>query len=215
MQRLSRFLRGGGSQPHRAVSGTSFDVGLLAPLRQSRSSLRRVSQAEDQSTESEGVDVRKQDRQLGIMWRCNGCLEFLPIDYYHLNHGLETPRSKCKRCRLQEQIGRVRSTRRYERNWFLQKRYGITADQYDEMLVQQQALCAICETDTPRGQGRFHVDHNHDTGAIRGLLCLACNAMLGNARDSTDILGRAIAYLDACIPCHRAKTNEQRERGWT
>lgn len=59
-------------------------------------------------------------------------------------------------------------------------RYGITLEDYERILESQNGGCAICETTTPGGRGnRFHVDHNHETGVVRGLLCWTCNRRLG------------------------------------
>ena len=76
------------------------------------------------------------------------------------------------------------------------KRYGITLEQYDEIVIEQAGRCAICLTAEVNGKGRFHVDHDHETGLIRGLLCNHCNWMLGHARDNTEIMRSAIRYLE-------------------
>lgn len=76
---------------------------------------------------------------------------------------------------------------------YLPKRYGITTEDVDRMLAEQGGACAICVRpfdDTPR------IDHDHDTGAVRGLLCHNCNAALGLMRDEPDNLRRAAAYLE-------------------
>lgn len=74
--------------------------------------------------------------------------------------------------------------------------YGITVADFDRMLAEQGGACAICRTTDPRGKGRFHVDHDHDTGRVRGLLCHHCNVMLGNAGDSAERLRMGADYLD-------------------
>jgi hypothetical protein len=81
------------------------------------------------------------------------------------------------------------------KNSELKKRYGISSEQYDEMFAAQDQKCAICRTETPGGRGCFHVDHDHDTGKVRGLLCHRCNTSLGGFGDSVDVLRAAIAYL--------------------
>lgn len=65
------------------------------------------------------------------------------------------------------------------------------------MLDMQGGRCAICGTDNTGKRRCFHVDHNHDTGKIRGLLCGNCNSGLGNLRDDVGLLNRAIQYLTA------------------
>lgn len=74
---------------------------------------------------------------------------------------------------------------------------GITLHEYDEMFERQGNKCKICgseETGT-RSQGRFHVDHDHLTGKIRGLLCSRCNHGLGHFKDNIKFLMAAIRYL--------------------
>lgn len=74
--------------------------------------------------------------------------------------------------------------------------YGITVDQFDEILSKQGGCCAICRTDKPNGPGKhFFVDHNHITGRVRGLLCANCNFVIGHAGDDKEVLRAAIAYL--------------------
>lgn len=78
--------------------------------------------------------------------------------------------------------------------------YGITVEQFNARLSEQGGVCAICrrpESDLG-SSGRLRplsVDHDHVTGAVRGLLCNRCNGMLGYARDSVETLKGAIAYL--------------------
>jgi hypothetical protein len=61
----------------------------------------------------------------------------------------------------------------------LKRTYGITIEQFDEMLKAQNGRCLICGVDKPRGTKSWHVDHCHETGKIRGLLCNMCNPRLG------------------------------------
>lgn len=64
----------------------------------------------------------------------------------------------------------------YQRRWNWLKRYGITPEQYDEILEEQGGVCKICKN-LP-GKYRLHVDHDHETGKVRGLLCVTCNSRL-------------------------------------
>lgn len=81
------------------------------------------------------------------------------------------------------------------RHW-LWKQYRITLEQYNEMYMAQGGRCLIC-TRLPEecGTKYLHVDHDHDCGTIRGLLCKACNCVLGLARDNPDWLRAAAKYL--------------------
>lgn len=75
------------------------------------------------------------------------------------------------------------------------RRYGITQADYDRMLALQGGRCAICATDDP-GKKSWCIDHDHDTEAVRGLLCSLCNTGIGNLRDDPDILKSAVSYLE-------------------
>jgi len=77
------------------------------------------------------------------------------------------------------------------------RRYGITRDDYNRMLEEQGDSCAICKTmEVGRNHTHFHVDHDHKTGKIRGLLCDLCNRGLGYFKDDPFLLGKAIKYLE-------------------
>ena len=65
----------------------------------------------------------------------------------------------------------------YQRDWRLQKRYGISAETYDRMLQVQGGVCALCFT-LPKSN-RLHVDHDPETNRVRGLLCTSCNTTIG------------------------------------
>jgi Recombination endonuclease VII len=76
------------------------------------------------------------------------------------------------------------------RNYHLRRRYGITAEHFDAMLAEQGGLCAICREAPAR-----HVDHDHKSNRVRGLLCFNCNGALGQFRDREDLMLRAVLYL--------------------
>jgi hypothetical protein len=71
--------------------------------------------------------------------------------------------------------------------------YGVTVEQYEDMFAKQSGLCAICLKDASRGT--LNVDHDHETGRIRGLLCGHCNRGLGLLRDDPELLEEAARYL--------------------
>lgn len=85
------------------------------------------------------------------------------------------------------------------RDAYLQRTYGITAGEYDELLAAQGGGCAICGGIDPGNSTRcaevLHVDHDHVTGVIRGLLCGPCNRALGQAGDDPDRLLAMAVYL--------------------
>ena len=85
----------------------------------------------------------------------------------------------------------------HKRNWDMRTLYGIEPEEYDFLLAVQGGACAICRTSP--GSGVLHVDHDHDTEAIRGLLCGKCNKGIGLLGDSVEGVERALKYLDRAI----------------
>src|SRR3990167_41040 len=85
------------------------------------------------------------------------------------------------------------------RAWSLATKYGLTPEQFDALLLAQGNACAICSS----RRKTMCVDHDHSTGEVRGILCRSCNAMLGQVKDSTARLARAIQYLD----CHKGRVH--------
>jgi hypothetical protein len=81
----------------------------------------------------------------------------------------------------------------------MKARYGITPEDYDQMYVDQNGRCAICSRHASEFSRRLHTDHDHRTGAVRGLLCHNCNQILGHAHDDPETLQAAIQYLVATI----------------
>lgn len=81
----------------------------------------------------------------------------------------------------------------WRRSW-IKTRYGITNEQYEAKLLEQKSVCAICGGINKSGR-RLHIDHNHKTGDVRGLLCFGCNGGLGGFRDNQTLLKKAIDYL--------------------
>lgn len=80
------------------------------------------------------------------------------------------------------------------RDFTLQKNYGMTIDEYESMAERQNGVCAICLGQSK--DGILRVDHDHQTGVVRGLLCDTCNRSLGLLGDSSEILRKAADYLD-------------------
>lgn len=73
----------------------------------------------------------------------------------------------------------------------MKRRYGLTPEQFDALLAEQGLLCPICLK-----RPAVHVDHDHSTGRVRGILCEMCNGGLGQFRDNTTTIENAIAYLE-------------------
>lgn len=78
------------------------------------------------------------------------------------------------------------------RAWQLQAKFGLSVQQYEEMVAAQENRCAICSTEFT---GTPHVDHCHATGNVRGLLCQDCNFGIGRLGDDIARLESAINYL--------------------
>lgn len=78
-------------------------------------------------------------------------------------------------------------------------RYGITYDQAQRMLKDQDGQCAICKAEldffSDDAQRKLHIDHCHDSGKVRGILCRDCNLVIGLAKDTHEILLAAAEYL--------------------
>lgn len=82
------------------------------------------------------------------------------------------------------------------RNNKLLRVYGISLEQYNQMRITQNHKCKICEVDELNaGKKGLVIDHDHETGKIRGLLCGSCNRALGYFKDRLDILNKAVDYL--------------------
>lgn len=76
----------------------------------------------------------------------------------------------------------------------LKYKYGLSVQEWNDMLIAQGGLCAICSDVLVQGKST-HVDHNHADGRVRSLLCWHCNRGLGGFKDSVAILNRAVKYL--------------------
>lgn len=104
-------------------------------------------------------------------------------DYYQANREKVKARAAAHR---RDNPGRVRRAE-------IKRRYGLSIEQWDAMLIAQSGRCGIC-LDPMQDP---HVDHDHSTGAVRELLCSSCNNGLGRFRDDPERLERAAAYLRA------------------
>jgi hypothetical protein len=78
------------------------------------------------------------------------------------------------------------------REYNLKRIYGISSDDYESMLEAQNGVCWICQKSE---DVKLSVDHDHDTGKVRGLLCNRCNRGIGNFDDEPELLQRAVYYL--------------------
>jgi hypothetical protein len=108
---------------------------------------------------------------------------------------------KLSQQRTRKNIQKLRETniaalRRRERDGNLKRLYGISATDYDKLLTLQHGVCAICKQQPQNGRGgKLHLDHDHTTGKIRGLLCHGCNIGIGNFKENPYVLANAIQYV--------------------
>jgi hypothetical protein len=113
---------------------------------------------------------------------CLTCQEHIALTEFYVHRSKESGKahyaSDCHACRKVRMICR---------------NLGITREQYLELLAKAEGKCEICG----RSGGRLSIDHCHDTGKIRGVLCQACNTALGSFQDSVELLKRAALYLVA------------------
>ena len=125
------------------------------------------------------------------MKTCIRCKKLKPLAKFE-NHptAKDGKRNQCTSCRYSIRISRDPNYRTKQRDWNL-GRYGITSKDYDQMLDKQNKSCAICK----ESGIKLLVDHCHKNKNVRGLLCHNCNILLGNAKDSPEILRAALAYL--------------------
>lgn len=135
---------------------------------------------------------------------CPRCEEEKPLSDYHKNRAKANGRhSYCKACNAAR--AKVFSSSRrgkklrgdYQRAYALKKLYGLTIEQYNELLSRQNHRCAICERHQDEFKIRFAVDHIHSgEGWIRGLLCYTCNRHVVGRHTDPDLFRKAADYLD-------------------
>lgn len=127
---------------------------------------------------------------------CKDCQTDKPLADFPKNKngklGLGTYCRKCQQVRTMSAPNYKTNVRKAQ----LKRNYGITLDKYDEILDRQHGRCAICKQLETSDKQYLSVDHNHETGAIRGLLCHNCNVGLGKFKDNQEYLTSAIWYLE-------------------
>lgn len=109
-------------------------------------------------------------------------------DWYHYDNG----RSSCAICDRRRQKKRVGKDR-WARN--IKTKFGLTPQEYNTLLDLQGGGCAICGLKPGEQKRRLNVDHDHETGEVRGILCSRCNSGLGVFGDNEEGLLKALEYL--------------------
>lgn len=157
--------------------------------------------------------------------KCHRCRELLPLDNFSPSR-VKRGSGECRSCMYlakknyesnnRDKVNKRAATYRNNKGleWRRQiksrvsaekvkcynlRRYGITIEQYNMLLEFQDGACAVCKR-TENSDGKMlYVDHCHDTGAIRGLLCRKCNTGIGLLGDSVDGIEKALNYLRGSI----------------
>lgn len=141
------------------------------------------------------------------MKKCGRCGIEKPLDEFSLRPSVKkglVPRSYCKQCASEYSIKAQQALRESDPDRYREmkranarnrtiKRYGLTPEDIQEMGNAQKWLCYMCGVDISE---KYYLDHNHENGKVRKLLCFHCNVGLGHFRDSPDLLGKAISYLE-------------------
>jgi len=138
---------------------------------------------------------------------CSKCKEIKLLNcFYNKNETSDKLTSWCKSCTLKNNKNwhdkNKERTRIWNKNYSLMKEYGITLDQYEQMLKEQNGVCAICS----KKESAFNhvtkrvwdlaVDHEHKTGKIRGLLCRRCNQTIGLLYDDISLIKQMAKYVE-------------------
>lgn len=138
---------------------------------------------------------------------CKRCQKELPISEFPLTNyyrkdGTRTPNANCYPCRNELRVSYANENleqRRYSNRRATLSKYGLSVEGYNELLESQNGVCAICqqpETFSIRGTVcELAVDHDHQTGKVRGLLCQHCNTAIGKFKEDPTLIRAAIDYL--------------------
>lgn len=128
---------------------------------------------------------------------CSACGENKPISEFYKSSGRYYQR-ECKECtRIRKRKWyQTEKGKRSSANTKLKRRFGITLEEYEAMVEKAGGKCEICGTALSYNDHRLVVDHDHENGGIRGILCKACNLGIGNLQHDVNLLYKAIQYLE-------------------
>ena len=134
-----------------------------------------------------------------IMKTCNTCSETKPFDSFYKGAAYaDGYRPKCKQCvsDYHKERNSKPEQKIKQREWSYNRLYGISIEEYNRLSESQNHACKICGSlDSRRGNNFLMIDHNHETGEVRGLLCSPCNSAIGMFEDDISRLQSAINYL--------------------
>lgn len=179
----------------------SIVVQNALPLRVDDEHIPAVIPPVDTNPIPRGIYRRVQDARVhGIPEKkvCRECGLIKPSDEFTRNiKSRDLLNFRCKTCNQADHKNRYSRLTPDEKariqSKHLERTYGLTLEQRQEMLDAQGGVCAICGEAASKG---WHVDHSHKTGKIRGVLCGGCNTALGGMRDSPAILRAAAVYVE-------------------
>ena len=104
-------------------------------------------------------------------------------------------REKRESFTLEYYLNKDKEKKDKQRAYYIGRKYNLSEQEHKDILLQQNNSCAICGKDQSLFKRKFAIDHNHETGKVRGLLCTGCNCGIGYLKESKDILQKAIEYL--------------------
>lgn len=141
---------------------------------------------------------------------CSKCREVKPLDsFFNDRSSRDGKQWRCKACQQKYTQAATKRWRQTNRATYqvskhksqIKRKYGLGLDELQTRLVVQGGTCGICGRAIEFGAtdkiNKPHIDHNHQSGAFRGLLCLTCNTGIGMLGDSPELLRAALAYLEA------------------
>jgi hypothetical protein len=117
---------------------------------------------------------------------CSYCKDYKPLIEFKFNKNNSRLNSRCIACQKDYNNDYCKNKGRW-------RKYGIDESIFNDLLVKQGCACKICNINIDKPTAT--IDHDHSTGAVRGLLCRKCNAALGLFNDNIDSLLNAIKYL--------------------
>ena len=125
---------------------------------------------------------------------CPSCQQVLPLTSFVRNRSAPSGfGGYCRPCQAKKSAESLRRVHGSARHYHLRRRYGLGADEVLSRLEAQGSSCLICRR--PIDAKTAHVDHDHVTGKVRGILCFRCNAGMGQFADDPEVLVRAARYL--------------------
>lgn len=126
---------------------------------------------------------------------CVGCSQIKNVDEFYSN-SRGGYRNKCIPCHIEtSNLAKASKTSPQKREEWLKQIYGISNLDYNKMILNQNGLCAICSVSQLDLDTVLVVDHHHESGEIRELLCNSCNSGLGVYKENSDLFSKASQYL--------------------